>query len=687
MKVEEYIFPIFSDGIIVGQGFIADGFFITAAHLLKKYPSCYIIIQKERLELANADLINYYDDCDYLHNPEIEDAVMFSVDNTSSPLHLSGYIPRIGDFLDSYCLAKVVSTKLPNPIFELSIIPAFPVINDGNNYFYCDCKQSDECYGSPLLKGNEVIGILHCRKEKEKYSFLKMGYILFTIGEYYYNTTFDPLENSKLFHAIPQPDYACAFRWYMKAADNGYLEAFYKIAKCYERGKGVRNNTEEAIRWYTKGANLGHIESQFLLGYYYLKGIIVSQSYSHAINWLQLAAEKEHKMSMFLLGLCSYMGWGVQKSYRNAIEWFKLADKCDHRYSFDIHILCNTKYYLGLCYLNDKSIPLNQYLAVSYFQEAGEVNEALYYLGLCHFKGWGVSVDYNKAFNYYKKASDTYGEFTNKAYYEVGMCYYNGMGANKNYEESIRWFEKAYDCNEALFQLGICYYKGHGVEADHEEALKYFNKAAIYGNIEAQKYAGGLYREIGEEYKQKWRIEKAININLKLYYEGYTEVLYSIGNCFETLGKIGFDDEYENAIEWYKKAWEHGDLDVILFIDNCYHELFELGKNKYYEAIDWYKQAWNQCRIDALWYIGNCYETMFINGVIDNMDESIMWYKKAAAFKYYKAFKSLSHIYQDGIGVLKNANESKKWEKLAEKNDPWQLIKKEQNNLEKHNAC
>ena len=39
MELKQYIFPIYSGGTIVGQAFVADGYLITAAHVVKDYPS------------------------------------------------------------------------------------------------------------------------------------------------------------------------------------------------------------------------------------------------------------------------------------------------------------------------------------------------------------------------------------------------------------------------------------------------------------------------------------------------------------------------------------------------------------------------------------------------------------------------------------------------------------------------
>ena len=51
MDINQYIFPIYNGTTMVGQGFVADVFFITVAHILKDYPSCYINLNGKKIEL------------------------------------------------------------------------------------------------------------------------------------------------------------------------------------------------------------------------------------------------------------------------------------------------------------------------------------------------------------------------------------------------------------------------------------------------------------------------------------------------------------------------------------------------------------------------------------------------------------------------------------------------------------
>jgi TPR repeat protein len=45
-----------------------------------------------------------------------------------------------------------------------------------------------------------------------------------------------------------------AVKWYRKAARKGHVEAMYNLAKCYEKGDGVRQNFRYASKWLCTAA-------------------------------------------------------------------------------------------------------------------------------------------------------------------------------------------------------------------------------------------------------------------------------------------------------------------------------------------------------------------------------------------------------------------------------------------------
>ena len=62
-----------------------------------------------------------------------------------------------------------------------------------------------------------------------------------------------------------------AAKWYLKAAEKGYLNAMYNIAVCYESGYGTTQNVGEAMAWYLKAAEQDHTQAQYNLALCHLK--------------------------------------------------------------------------------------------------------------------------------------------------------------------------------------------------------------------------------------------------------------------------------------------------------------------------------------------------------------------------------------------------------------------------------
>jgi TPR repeat protein len=60
-------------------------------------------------------------------------------------------------------------------------------------------------------------------------------------------------------------NYAEAFRWYTRSAEQGEPKAQFNLGAMYEVGHGVVQDTAEAMRWYRKAAAQGDQMAQFRL--------------------------------------------------------------------------------------------------------------------------------------------------------------------------------------------------------------------------------------------------------------------------------------------------------------------------------------------------------------------------------------------------------------------------------------
>ncbi|KAL5178789.1 F-box protein [Glycine soja] len=54
----------------------------------------------------------------------------------------------------------------------------------------------------------------------------------------------------------------CA-KWYMKAAEGGYVRAMYNISLCFSFGEGLASNHQLARKWMKRAADRGHSKAQF----------------------------------------------------------------------------------------------------------------------------------------------------------------------------------------------------------------------------------------------------------------------------------------------------------------------------------------------------------------------------------------------------------------------------------------
>jgi TPR repeat protein len=52
-------------------------------------------------------------------------------------------------------------------------------------------------------------------------------------------------------------------KWYLKAAESGYLRAMYNVSLCYSLGEGLVHSHRQARKWMKRAADRGHSKAQF----------------------------------------------------------------------------------------------------------------------------------------------------------------------------------------------------------------------------------------------------------------------------------------------------------------------------------------------------------------------------------------------------------------------------------------
>lgn len=127
------------------------------------------------------------------------------------------------------------------------------------------------------------------------------------------------LFSASLVHAALPPDV-------LESAQKGKASSQYAIARLYELGNRVKSDNAKAIEWYTKAADQGHVDAAYRLGLIYYKGVGGFQiNLKKAFRYISQAANKNHKNSQANLAKMYENGDGVKRSEELSDYWYEQA--------------------------------------------------------------------------------------------------------------------------------------------------------------------------------------------------------------------------------------------------------------------------------------------------------------------------------------------------------------------------
>ena len=133
----------------------------------------------------------------------------------------------------------------------------------------------------------------------------------------------DPLEDGA--RSFRQSDYAHALASWRPLADKGNAIAQNDLGILYLDGKGVPQNTSEAVRYLSLSAAAGSSLGQNNLGGLYRDGKGVARDYVRAAPWFSASAAQGNSAGMYNLGLMYELGQGMKAEPFHAYMWYALA--------------------------------------------------------------------------------------------------------------------------------------------------------------------------------------------------------------------------------------------------------------------------------------------------------------------------------------------------------------------------
>jgi uncharacterized protein len=113
------------------------------------------------------------------------------------------------------------------------------------------------------------------------------------------------------------------------AADQGNVEAQWRLGLMYRDGYRVGRDGVEALKWFKLSAKGGYVRAQLYLEEIYRYGVYgLAKNKTEAAEWYRLAAEQNNAEAQYVLGNMAYLGEGVDQDYELAVSWFhKAADQ------------------------------------------------------------------------------------------------------------------------------------------------------------------------------------------------------------------------------------------------------------------------------------------------------------------------------------------------------------------------
>ncbi len=192
----------------------------------------------------------------------------------------------------------------------------------------------------------------------------------------------------------------------------------------------------------------------------------------------------------------------------------------------------------------------------------------------------------------------------------------------KDGEDSRSWVNE--NTHSRVYNaLGLMHAEGiYGLPINRHQGIEYLKQSFNKGNMIAPFYIG-------------------------LLYDGFHQ---------------GVEQDYREAMEWYRKAAGLGDAIAMSNIGQLYNHGHGV-KRDYREAMKWYRKAAELGAAEAMTHIGGLYYNG--EGVEQDYQEAMKWYRKVADLGNASAMHSIGLLYRNGHGVEQDYREAMVWFRKA----------------------
>ncbi len=343
---------------------------------------------------------------------------------------------------------------------------------------------------------------------------------------------------------------------------------------------------------------------------------------------------------------------------------------------------------LADCYLKGVGTLVDEISAVSWYEKA--INAGYYHAKLALIDYY-FSRDKNQAFLLFKEYVDDHEKLINAGkevfmfddWLKLAICYIYSIGTEQDMGkaksliqqcsigyESLHGYLRGYilffvklnqipliDLFEKIEQLGfenakkLCaltylfgYFKD---DYDIEEIIAFRKRGLQLVAHNKALFSQNNYECLNSLYRKRYENEEIKKQSLILGADlGIAGVQFELAECYFN-GEI-FEQDFNKAFIWYKKAAEQGYVAAQNSLGDCYYH-GQGTTQDYTKAVFWYERAAQIEFDDAFYNLGHCYESAL--GVDENPELAVQNYRKAAEQGHVYAQYELGLCYANGYGV------------------------------------
>lgn len=381
---------------------------------------------------------------------------------------------------------------------------------------------------------------------------------------------------------------AKAFKWFLKAAENGDVESMIKVGGALYDAIGVERDSMKALEWYEKAAQAGSIRAMNITAYMYdLLLDKPNKKPEKTLYWYSKAAELGDTHAVEELIKLYHWGQCTAKNEAKADELFATLPKksaASLAYEISNHFKSDDKWLKIAVELGEPSAIMSQ--AESFCSE-GKFDLAI--------EGFLKAIDAAKA------SGDRYRpSFFAENYIKIGDIYYTGDSGEINDELAFKYYRKAeeFDYAKATMLVARMYYLGRGTEQDLDAAFdKIFSVAMGKG-----EFWEGICVNATAWYLSAQMIERGETMfgDMDIVTENYKIAAKRLDDAAYRLAEIHYmNGEFEKALEYYAEVGEYPSNRKFFEGASKAAWMYELGEGvpiDYWKADEFWKKLPPECR-------------------------------------------------------------------------------------------